>query len=958
MLEINWSDVSNILNLCRPYLIALGVIIAAAVLAIILCRRMPKHTKYMIRMQSVMGIVLALAIVVNMVCFGPLSTMITLASGDGKVTDETIGQARELSRTVADEGIVMLENDGIFPMNGTKKLNVFGWSSTNPYYGGTGSGGFSDTYETISLLQGLGNAGFETNTELSDFYTAYAAQRPAIGLFAQDWTLPEPPAAAYTDELLANAEQFSDTALIIISRSGGEGADLPQDITNVTYNHNSKEYNDFEPGEHYLQLNRTERDMVDLVCSRFENVAVVYCGANTFELGFVKDYPSIKGLVWCQGLGQSGFDSLGRIISGAANPSGKTSDTFVKDIAKSPWYNNFGDFAYDNVDDLGFDTKDQLIGVNKPHFVNYVEGIYVGYRFYETASDEGFISYEDEVLYPFGYGLSYTTFDQKMGELKEGQDGSLSVDVTVTNTGDMAGRDTVELYYNPPYTNGGIEKASVNLIAFDKTDVLEPGKSQTLTLSFTAENMASFDTYGKGVYVLEKGTYLISLRSDSHTVIDEKEYKAEKTIVYDSENKRSTDETAAVRAFEFAQGDVIYLSRADGFANYEEATAAPASYSMSDEIKAEYVNTGNYNPKDHNNPDDEMPATGTDHGRKLADLRGAEYDDPAWEELLDQMSVEDMKTLIALGGYQTNAVESIGKLSTIDADGPASITNNFTGVGSIGMPSSVTLACTWNEDLGLEYGRIMGKMCAEMGVSGWYAPAINTHRAALGGREFEYVSEDGFLSGSLIAQEVIGAKEHGVYSYIKHYALNDQETNRWNMVSVWANEQSIREIYLKPFEIAVKKGGAQAAMSSYSYLGTQWCGGCSSLLNTVLRDEWGFRGMVITDYFLGLGFMNADVGIRNGNDLCLIAYDVGANMVTDTESATGIKAMRTACRNILYTVVNSRAYAPENLNAGGPGWHKAAYAVDGALAVLFIGLEVLIFRAYKKRRAGDHVTVV
>ncbi len=317
-----------------------------------------------------------------------------------------------------------------------------------------------------------------------------------------------------------------------------------------------------------------------------------------------------------------------------------------------------------------------------------------------------------------------------------------------------------------------------------------------------------------------------------------------------------------------------------------------------------------------------------------------------------------MKTLIALGGYQTNAVESIGKVSTVDADGPASITNNFTGVGFIGMPSSVTLACTWNEDLGLEYGRIMGKMCDEMGVSGWYAPAINTHRAALGGREFEYVSEDGLLSGSLIAQEVIGAKEYGVYSYIKHYALNDQETNRWNMVSVWANEQSIREIYLKPFEIAVKKGGAQAAMSSYSYLGTQWCGGCNSLLNTVLRDEWGFRGMVITDYFLGLGFMNADVGIRNGNDLCLIAYDVGANMVTDTESATGIRAMRTACRNILYTVVNSRAYAEENLNAKGPGWHMAAYAADAALAVILIGLEVLVIKTYKKRKDGDQVTVV
>lgn len=949
MLEVNMSDVMNILNLCKPYLIGAGVVAVLAVLAIIFSIKQKKSTRFLIRSQAVMAMFLTLVTVINLICFGPMANMITLATGNGKVSERTTEEAKKISREVVEEGIVLLENDGELPLT-HKKMNVFGWSSTNPYYGGTGSGGFSDEYETTSLLDGLKSAGIETNNELSEFYQKYADKRPEVGLFAQDWTLPEPPVSTYSDEMIENAKEYSDTAMIVLSRGGGEGADLPNDVTKVTYKNNSGNYDDFEKGQHYLELSKSEKDMIELVCSNFDNVIVTYCGANTMQLGFVENYKSIKGVIWCQGAGQAGFDALGEIITGEINPSGKTSDTFVRDLSKTPWFHNFGDNQYDNVDDLAYDTKDQMIGVNKPTFVNYVEGIYVGYRFYETADAEGLIDYEKDVQYPFGYGLSYTTFSQKMGELRTDADGRISVDITVTNTGKTAGKDTVELYYMPPYTSGGIEKSEVNLIAFDKTDLLKPGESQTLTLSFTQENMASFDTYGSKCYVLEGGEYKISLRSDAHTLLDEKTYTVEKNVVYGENNKRSTDKIAATSQFDFAEGDVTYLSRANGFANFQEATAAPKSHSMSEEIKAEYINTGNYNPEDYNNAEDEMPITGAKNGIKLEEMRGLAYDDEAWEPLLDQMTVKEMRDLIGMGGYQTIAVDSIGKVATTDCDGPASINNNFTGHSSIGMPSSVTLACTWNEELAEEYGTIMGKMCDEMNVSGWYAPAINTHRAALGGREFEYVSEDGLLSGKMIAREVIGAEKSGVYTYIKHFALNDQETNRWHMASVWANEQSIREIYLKPFEIAVKEGGAKAVMSSYNYFGTQWSGGCNSLLNTVLRDEWGFRGMVITDYFLGLGFMNADVAIRNGNDLCLIAYDVGDNMVKDLKSATSIQAMRTASHNILYTVVNSRAYAAENLKTGLYVWQITGIGIDVVLGVVFILLEIMIFRKYKSKK--------
>jgi beta-glucosidase len=948
MLQINMDDVLKIVNLCVPYLIGLAIAVVAAVAVMVVCRNKKAATRYLIRRQGLMAIVLSLVIVVNMICWGPMSSLISLATGSGTISKETSDKATELCTRIAEEGIVLLKNEAnLLPLKADSNLNVFGWASTNPCYGGTGSGSLSDAYETVSLLQGLEDAGFKLNTGLTDFYAAYRGDRPNVGMWEQDWTLPEPVKESYTSELMADAKAFSDTALIVITRVGGEGADLPTDVSAVTYTDNSAEYKDFEAGEHYLQLSSTEKDMVDLVCSNFDNVVLVYNGANAMELGFVNDYSQIRSAIWCPGTGQSGFEALGEIVSGSVNPSGKTSDTFAADLTATPHYNNFGSFIYDNMNE--FAGKAFKGEATYPSFINYVEGIYVGYRFYETAAEEGLIDYSKTVLYPFGYGMSYTSFSQEMGNLTEA-DGTISFDVTVTNTGDKAGKDVVEVYYNPPYTNGGIEKASANLIAFDKTDLLEPGQSQTIAVSFQAEDMASYDAAGKGVYVLEAGDYKISIRSDSHNVIKEQIYSAASETVYDETNPRSSDKAAAENRFADAKGEPTYLSRADGFANYKEATAKPATLTMPDKYKDTFVNNSNYDPAAHNSAEDMKPVTGAKNGLSLASMRGLDYDDPQWEKLLDQLTVGEMDSMVAIGGYQTSAAKSVDKVGTVDCDGPASINNNFTGTGSIGFPSAVLIASTWNRDIAEKFGESIGKMADEMKVSGWYAPAMNTHRSAFAGRNFEYYSEDGILAGKMAASAIMGAERHGVYAYMKHFALNDQETNRTNMLCTWTGEQAIREIYLRPFEIAVKEGGAKAVMSAFNYIGTEYAGASDALLNKVLRDEWGFNGFVLTDYFGGYGYQNADQEIRNGNDAMLVAYDTETNHVKDTSSATSLLAMRKASKNIMYTVVNSRAYEGNNAKGGLLPWQIAAIVADVILAAGFMALEVRIINVYKKKR--------
>ena len=953
MISVEMEDVLAVLQLCKPYIIGIIAALVIGIVIMIACRRMSRDKRFLIRGEAAIAMVLAVVVCVNMICFGPMATLIGLATGNGTLSDETNEEAAEVAEEIMEDGIVLLKNESLLPLNETKKLNIFGWESINPAYGGAGSGGINDLYDIVSLNQGLENAGFSINQELVDFYNNYGADNPEMSIQKQSWTLPEPPVDTYDDELIESAKEYSDVAVVVLSRKAGEGHnDIPMDVKKAAYDNNSDEYDDFPEGEHYLQLSQTERDMVDMVCSNFDNVIVIYNGANQFELGFADEYPQIKSVVWCPGTGNVGFNALGKVFSGEVNPSGKTPDTFIYDMTTAPWWNNAEKIEYTNLADMAVEGMNAgTAQVYAPAFTNYVEGIYVGYKYYETAAQEGAIDYDKTVQYPFGYGLSYTEFEQKMGELEE-KDGQISVDVEVTNTGDVAGKDVVEVYYKPPYTNGGIEKSSANLIEFEKTNLLQPGESQTVTVTFSIEDMASYDENNAKAYVLEKGDYVISINSDSHTVLDQKTYTADKDVVYKGENKRASDDTAATNVFEDAKGDVTYLSRADHFANYEEATVAPASAELGEPYVSEYHLNSNFDKTTYLNDEDVMPTTGADNGLTLADMRDADYDDPRWEKLLDQLTVDEMANMIAMAGYQTAAMDSVGKVATLDFDGPAAINNNFTGVGSIGFPIEVVVASTWNKELAQAWGECMGKISQEMGAEGWYAPGMNTHRTAFGARNYEYFSEDGVLAGNMGAKAVEGARKYGVYSYIKHFALYEGNAK---MVSVWSNEQAIREIYLKPFEISVKQSGANAIMVSWSFLGDKWTGESSNLINTVLRDEWGFRGMALTDFFRnnGHGFMNADAALANGVDAMLSTFNGEENNVANPEHPTSVLQMRNACKNVMYTVVSSWAYDGEHEETGMENWKKAGIGIDIVIALFMAGMEVLVIRGYKKRKNAE-----
>ncbi|RBP97264.1 beta-glucosidase [Bifidobacterium aemilianum] len=966
MLQINMADVVNVLHSLVPYLVTAGVLL---VLALIITVAVNKRTvksqgaRKLVHSESWIVAMVGVVVAISMMLSGPMATLLNNAVATKyELSESTKAKATKLAEDVQTEAVTMLQNqDANLPLQ-TKKVNVFGWGSTQPVYGGTGSGSMSDQYPTVSLLDGMKKAGLEANPKLTKLYTDYRKDRPVVGMFAQDWTLPETPVDKYSDSLIQQTKSYSDQAVIVITRVGGEGADLPTDMTSkdIKYKDNSKDYKDFKKGQHFLELSQTERNMVDLVSKNFSKVTLVYNGANTFQFDFLQDHPQIKSVLWCPPAGQSGFEALGQVLTGKVNPSGKTSDTFIKDLKKSNTYNNFGNFGYKNVDEFKESYPNFTGGTTtaKPTFVNYTEGIYVGYRFYETAANEGLIDYDDTVLYPFGYGLSYTDFEQKMGPISH-KDGKVSFEVTVTNKGSKAGKDVVETYYNPPYTDGGIEKASTNLVAFEKTGLIKPGASEKVKVSFKDSDMASYDEYGAKAYVLDQGDYGISIQSDSHTVIDSQNLAIDSKHVYDGKGADKThngDKKAASNLFDKVRGDnVTYLSRAGHFANYAKATAAPADFTMSDKVKSEFINNSNYKPADYNKSDDKMPTTGAKNGLKLIDLRGKDYSDAEWDKLLDQLTFKDMDNLIANGGYGSQAIKSIGKIQMTDADGPASLNNNFTKVGSIGFPASTAFACTWNKDLAKQFGDMIGDMAHDMHVAGWYAPAMNVHRNPFAGRTFEYFSEDPLMAGTMAAEQISGAKSKGVYSFMKHFALNEQETNRTEMVCTWADEQSLREVYLKPFEMSVKDGGAQAAMSSFNYIGSVYAGADPVLLQSLLRDEWGFKGFVLTDYFAGYGYQNGDQIIRAGGDSMLATTKV-TNHITD-KSATSLIAMRQAAKNILYTTVNGWEYENGQPKVETPIWRTAMYAAWALTAILAIWAEVVAVKRFLKRQHEAKVTM-
>ena len=956
------DDVIAVIRSMLPYLIVIGAALLAILVSFVLCSvlKLGSRKKLTIRIQTITAGVLAILISINLICVGPASSLLNVTAGaKGALSEETREESYALASQIAEEGIVLLKNEGgALPLDqSVTKLNVFGWSSTTPLYGGTGSGAFTDTEHMVTLLQGLELAGYELNEELIKFYTKYRDARPDIGMYIQDWTVPEPTMKEYDrKKIFEGAKEFSDTALVVISRSGGEGADLPMSITDedtvanaaktgsgVRYTSNA---DDVDLSKSYLELTNRETALVERVNETFSNVVVVINAANTMELGWIDDYENINGVVWCAGAGESGFQALGKVLNGTVNPSGRTVDTYLYDLTAAPNYNNFGSFAYENVSELvnrpGSDDN------YKATFVNYVEGIYVGYKFYETAAEEGLIDYDSVVQFPFGYGLSYTSFQQEISDLSQ-EDGNITLKVKVTNTGSVAGKDVVEVYYTPPYTNGGIEKASVNLVEFAKTGLLEPGKSETVEISFTLEDMAAYDDQDRGCYVLEAGDYAISIRSDSHTVLDTRSVVVESDVVYNDENAgaRSSDAVTAVNRFDFARGDVTYLSRADGFSNYAKATAAPTVFDMSEEAKVGFIANASYDPAAYAG-DGETPVTGANNGLTLADMAGAEYDDERWDVLLDQLTVSEMSSLISVGGYMTSAIPSIGFQATVETDGPSGLHSNFTDLSGTNFPSPVMIASTWNKGLARERGELVGRQGQELGISGWYGPAMNIHRSAFSGRNFEYYSEDAVLSGIIAANEVAGARRYNMQTYVKHFALNDQESNRLNILLTWSNEQAIREIYLRPFEMAFKDGGSRSAMSSYNYIGNVWAGACDALLNQVLRGEWGVDCTVVSDWYGGYGYMNADLAIRNGGDRMLTTTDTAR--LQDTASPEALSAMRTASHNILYSLSNSNVFGS---NLGMAGWQKVLIASDVIVGLAIAALELAYILRLKKRKEKD-----
>lgn len=866
--------------------------------------------------------------------FGVIDNIVFAKAPTGDALESVTADAKAITMQEAEEGIVLLTNkNDTLPLKETK-INVFGRGSYYSTFGGTGSGAGGTNY--VSLYDGLKEAGFALNPELVQFYAENAKEAVSMGLVGTDFGLYENPASDLSSDLVANAKAYSDIAVYVISRVGGEGDDLPLDTS---------AYYGGEAGRHYLELNAAEESMLNLLKENFGTVVVVLNSTNAMELGFLED-DAVDAALWSECYGSVGTIALGNILNGSVNPSAKTSDTFVYAVESNPTYYSFGGYDYTNATyantGLAAGTGDAISGADSFHYVKYNEGIYVGYRYYETAAADGFIDYDSTVQFPFGFGLSYTTFEQKLDSVTF--DGTtVMAKVTVTNTGASAGKEVVELYYSAPYTKGGIEKSEVVLGGFAKTKELAPGASETVTITINAEDMASYDYAGVkaqgGAYVLEAGEYDIRLQSDSHNVIDHLTVTVIKDVIYNDANdgKRPSDGVTATNLFDDVSngGNVTYLSRADWAGTFpterapqsEEAPAVIVKALMEPETVIE----------------DPTPAKWTtkNSGLKLADMKGVAYDDEKWEKLLNQISKNEMTNLITTGGWQTAAVKSVGKARYLECDGPNGINNLmaslFAGIKGNMYTNQSTLAKTWNPELAYQKGLVYGREAKVYGVAGIYGPAANIHRSPFSGRNYEYYSEDGYLSGIMAEREMSGIKEAGVYCYFKHYAVNDQETNRdHGGLVTWLNEQALREIYLKGFEVAVKGGNATGIMSSFNRIGTTPTAESRELLNNVLRDEWGFRGAVITDCVMACTTEDINRATLAGNDFQL-SYGLISNLSSDvTDTVSGQKAMRQATKNILYMAANSDA----------PELYKAHMSTIGTILLVLFIILMLVFVQY------------
>ena len=774
----------------------------------------------------------------------------------------------KVAEEIANEGIVLLKNaDNLLPLTGGK-LNVFGYAAYNIRYGGSGSGG-GDASSATDLFAGLTNAGIAYNDTLDSFYRAQKdifQKGSANGLISVIATMmgkqmTDEPAIDYlTSEALAQAKSYSNTALVVIGSDGVEATDFTLNA---------------------LKLTKNRSDLLDQICANFDNVIVVINAGNAMELGFLDQSPSIKAALWIGTPGPKGCLSLGNILAGKVNPSGRLVDTYAYDAASSPASVNFGDYKYDNIKGMSF--------------INYNEGIYVGYRYYETRYLGDDAGYKAAVQFPFGYGLSYTTFDWNTTDFTTTKD-TVSVSVEVKNTGAVAGKDVVEVYFSAPYTAGGIEKSAIELAGYAKTNLLAPGESETVSVSFPLRDMSSYDMKNTQAYVLDAGEYAVKIGRNVHDIVDEKTLTVPETIVY------KTDEVTGTKLsnlFGYGDGGLTYLSRNDWTGTFPNNDSL--SHTASDAV---LTGAAAQQPAVDESA---MPTTGADNGIQLKDLKGVSYDDAKWQSFLDQFTVAELKEVFVNAAYRTVPVERLGVPQAILLDGPAGINSLFSKVTAMSYPTEVVLASTWNNDLIYRFGEAVGAEANAYGVSGWYAPGMNLHRTPQGGRNFEYFSEDPLLSGKIAASMVSGAQSKHIIVTMKHFVLNDQETNARSGIYVWASEQAIRELYLRPFEITVKEGKVTGAMSSFVHIGYKWCGGNPELLEQVLRKEWGFVGVVTTDAVLG-NFMDANLALHNGNDLMLAVMPTNNRRYLDelfAKDPVGVtKGLRERMHNFCYALVN------------------------------------------------------
>lgn len=912
-------------------------------------------------------------------------------------------EAEAVAEQIESEGIVLLQNNGsTLPLSkDVKKVNVFGWASVDWMGGGSGSGGVKET--KTGLIEALKDYGIETNTELSTMYSSFTRERQFPGTLysypEQSSRLYEPSITddtRYTKALLSNAKGFSDTAIVVLGRLSGESNDLTQVQYKVMGWGLTSANVVTDSTRSTLDLSTEEEALLSYVGANYDKVIVVLNTGNAMAVGAVETISGIDAVVDVGLTGENAAKAIPRVLWGDVSPSGRTTDTWAFDLSTNPsWANSGADGvgAYSGATGLypadgskNVNVGDSSAVYDQVSFVDYSEGIYVGYRWYETADAEGYWAdvsnvhgqgYDGVVQYPFGYGLSYTTFSWEATAQPEGidPDGDISFTVNVTNTGSVAGKDVVELYYAPPYYPGGIEKPSVELGALEKTRTLAPGESQEVTLAFSAYDMASYDAYddnGDGFegYELEAGDYTFTLRHDAHTVDagdgSSVTLRLRKGVHFPTDpatgaevsNRFTGDAAVDGASLDAREQGVPYLSRADFAKTFPHVNVDKRA--IPPDVAALNLYTAEMADADVN-ADDAPVTTGAMNGLKVEQggtvtslglQLGANYFDPTWDPLLDQLTVDEMTKLYILAYARTSCPASVGKEETHEADGPAQIGSySIIGAGT-GFPSPSTLAKTWDKELAHTFGLTLASQALSLGYSGIYAPAINIHRNPIDGRSFEYFSEDGTLTGEMAGNEVRGCLDAGVYCYVKHLVCNDGEAGIYrDGVYTWMTEQTLREIYLKPFRTVVEDYGATGIMTSYNRIGAVWTGGSKALQTAVLRGEWGFTGAILSDFSDHPIYMNGDQPIRAGGSLWM---DVNSDLFFERTSNTFFRHLREAAHQTLYMYLNARVTnqgfvnaSPDNARWARPSLARGFNPVYPILISLLAIAVLLLFLALR-----------